>query len=537
MSQISKRRFKAINVIFTLLMGLGSMSYGYAAIVISTTLAQPSFIHYMGLDHCANASDLIGLTGSLFQVGGFIGTFFISFLADRWGRRVGIAFPAALSVVSAALLAGSVNIGMFIAFRLFAGAAACMIVSAVTLWMSELVPANVRGSFVNVNGASILLGGVMAAWVGYGFAQYQSDNLSSRQWRAPLALGVLPALILLCCLYWVPESPRWLIRNGRDDEAQRVLTRLNAPEEATYELLQIRAQIQHDETLPSSYLSLITRPSYRKRSILAVLTTISTQLTGPLVIVNYGPIIYATLGFDTNKQLIYQGGWILVGFGGGLFSLLFVDLVPRPKLIAGGILGSLAMLAVEAGLVANYATSPESLANPNKSALQAAVAAFYVSLSRFYSSCYKSASTNWNRYTSLSLSQPSKVYNLYILVKSFLHTSGPKELALASRRSVLSTLSGCRWPLRRSSILGGSFTFVSLSQGRLWHSSSGSIGQTQGKCHSKKSRPCLATRLNMLSSRRNPRKWLPCTRRMTILGRKVAYDESIPRGKCGNMDS
>lgn len=378
MSPLPKRRFKVTNIIFTLIMGLGSMSYGYNAIVISSTLAEPSFIHYMGLDHRHNASDLIGLTGSLFQVGGFIGTFFLSFLADRWGRRVGIAFPAALSVVSAALLAGSVNIGMFIAFRLFAGAGACMIVSAVTLWISEVVPPNVRGSFVNVNGASILLGGVVAAWIGYGFSQYQPEDLFSKQWRAPLALGILPGFILLCCLPWVPESPRWLIRKGREEEAQKVLTRLDTPEEAAHELLQIRAQIQHDQTLPSSYLSLITRPSYRQRAILAMLTTIATQLTGPLVIVNYGPIIYATLGFDTDKQLIYQGGWIMVGFGGGLLSLLLVDLVSRPKLIAGGILGSLVMLAVEAALVATYATSPESLAHPNNSALQAAVAAFYI---------------------------------------------------------------------------------------------------------------------------------------------------------------
>lgn len=381
MPQLSKPRFKVISMIFTALTGLGSVSYGYNAIVLSSTLAEPSFIHYMGLDHRQDANDLIGLTGSLFQAGGCIGALFISFFADRWGRRVGIAFPAALSVISAVLLAGSVNIGMFITFRFFAGAGACMIVSAVTLWISEVVPPNVRGSFVNVNGASILLGGVIAAWIGYGFGQFRPGDIHSKQWRAPLALGTLPALILLCCLYWLPESPRWLVKQGRDNEAKQVLTRLDTPDEATSEFLQIRAQIRHDAILESSWKSMITKPSYRKRTILAILTTISTQLTGPLVIVNYGPIIYSTLGFGTNKQLIYQGGWILVGLGGGLISLFIVDLISRPKLIAGGIIGSLAMLAIEAALVATYATSSESLANPNKSALQAAVAVFYVSCS------------------------------------------------------------------------------------------------------------------------------------------------------------
>lgn len=379
MAHLPKRRFKAINILYTLIMGLGSMSYGYSATIISTTLAQPSFITYMGLDKRSNASELEGLTGSLFQVGGFIGSFGLSFFADRWGRRVGIAFPAALTVISYAILAGSTNIGMFVAFRLLAGVAAYMIVAAVPLWMSEVVPANVRGTFVNINGACILLGGVMAAWVGYGFSKYRPDELSSAQWRAPLALICLPAGILLCCLYWMPESPRWLVRQGREEEAALVLNKLDTPEEAAYELLQIRAQTRLDANLETSYKSLITKPSYRKRAILGIMTTISTQLTGPLVIVNYGPIIYETLGFGVNKQLIYQGGWLLTGWAGSLFSLVIVDMVSRPVLLAGGILGSLVMLAIEAALVATYATSAESLANPNNTALQGAVAMFYVS--------------------------------------------------------------------------------------------------------------------------------------------------------------
>lgn len=379
MSLFAKYRFRPINMLFTALGGLGSVCYGYNALVISSTLAQPSFIHYMGLDQRHDANDLIGLTGSLFQLGGFIGTFFISFFADRWGRRVGLAVPAAVLVISAALLAGSVHIGMFIAARFLAGAGSCMIVSAVTLWISEIVPPNVRGSFVNVNGASILIGGAMAAWVGYGFSQLHPGDINNSQWRAPLALAALPPLLLLSILSWLPESPRWLMKEGRDEDAKQALSRLCVPEEAACELLQIRLQLDHDRNLESSYMSILTKPSYRKRAILAIFTTMSTQMTGPLVIVNYGPIIYSTLGFDTNKQLIYQGGWILTGLAGGLVSLFIVDMISRPKLFAVGIIGSLTMLAVEAALVATYAPNSAALENPNEAALQAAVAMFYVS--------------------------------------------------------------------------------------------------------------------------------------------------------------
>lgn len=361
-------------------MGLGSMSYGYSASIISTTLAQPSFFAYMELDKRSNATELIGLTGSLYQAGGFIGTFFVTFFADRWGRRVGIAVPAALTVVTGALLAGSVNISMFIAVRPFAGAAAYMIVSAVPVWMSEVVPANIRGPLVNIHGACILLGFSMACWIGYGFFHYQTDSLS--QWRGPLAFMCLPSLLLLCFIRWLPESPRWLIMEGRESEAEEILHKLHTPEEAALELLQIRAQSELDKNLEDSYTALFTKPSYRKRAILGLFTTISIQFTAPLVVNNYGPIIYGGLGFDVNKQFLYQAGWLTLSFGGGLLSLLVVDLMPRPVLLAGGILACLGCLAIETALVATYATSAEALAHPNTSALHAAVAVIYVRCSQ-----------------------------------------------------------------------------------------------------------------------------------------------------------
>lgn len=374
---LPKRRFTAYNVAIVVIMGLGSMSYGYSASIISTTLAQPSFLVYMGLDKRSNATELIGLTGSLYQAGGFIGTFFVTFFADRWGRRVGIAVPAALTVITGALLAGSVNIGMFIAVRPFSGAAAYMIVSAVPVWMSEVVPANIRGPLVNIHGAAILLGFCMACWIGYGFFNYESDSLA--QWRGPLAFTCLPALLLLCCIYWLPESPRWLILHGREAEAEAILKRLHTPEEAAIELLQIRAQNELDKNLEDSYKALFTKPSYRKRAILGLFTTISIQFTAPLVVNNYGPIIYGGLGFDVNKQFLYQGGWLTLSFGGGLLSLVVVDLMPRPVLLGGGILGCLGCLSILTALLATYAGSAEALATPNESALQAAVAMIYVS--------------------------------------------------------------------------------------------------------------------------------------------------------------
>ncbi|RFU26009.1 hypothetical protein B7463_g10338, partial [Scytalidium lignicola] len=353
-----------------------SMTYGYSASIISTTLVQPSFNRYMELDTRRDASTLIGLTGSLYHAGGFIGTFFVAFFADRFGRRVGIAVPALLTIISGALLAGSVNMQMFVICRMFAGAAAYMIVSAVPVWMNEVVSPSIRGSLVTFHAAYILLGFAAAAWVGYGFFHYHTINNS--QWRAPIAFMCLPPTLLLCCLYWLPESPRWLVIQGKFKEAEQILYKLHPSKEAAYELQQICAQSDLDKTLESSYISLITKSSYRKRVVLALFITISVQFTGPFIINNYGPIIYSGLGFDVDKQFIYQGGWNTLSFGAALLAALVIELVPRQKLIGGGIISCLACLSIEAALVATYATTTESLATPNKSALQAAAAMIFI---------------------------------------------------------------------------------------------------------------------------------------------------------------
>lgn len=97
------------------------------------------------------------------------------------------------------------------------------------------------------------------------------------------------------------------------------------------------------------------------------------SLRNSTVLNNYGPILYGALGFDADQQLAYQIGWLTLAFGSGCFALIFVEWFPRPKLIAFGIMFCVVCLAIEAALVATYAT-PERLADPNPAALRAAVA-------------------------------------------------------------------------------------------------------------------------------------------------------------------
>ena len=88
---VRSQRINTFNVLILCFVGLGSMTYGYTASIIGTTLGQPSFIEYFELDTRSNGTDLIATTNGLFQAGGVVGTLLLPIVSDRWGRKWGIA--------------------------------------------------------------------------------------------------------------------------------------------------------------------------------------------------------------------------------------------------------------------------------------------------------------------------------------------------------------------------------------------------------------------------------------------------------------
>jgi MFS family permease len=166
---------------------------------------QPSFNAYFELATRPNGTDLISTMNGLFQTGGFLGTLCLPLVADKWGRKWAIAVSAIFIVVSGAFLGGSVNIGEFIFFRFIAGAGAFMILAAVPIWMNEVVPSHLRGALVDIHAVLLVIGYMMASWIGLGFFYVTSPSA----WRGPLCMQCIWPLLLLSGLYWIPESPRW----------------------------------------------------------------------------------------------------------------------------------------------------------------------------------------------------------------------------------------------------------------------------------------------------------------------------------------
>lgn len=140
---------------------LGSLSYGYSASIIASTLGQPLFISYFNLDPLinVNANALLGATNGTFQTGGFFGALAIGFCADRFSRRGAIAISSAILVIGGALQAGSVHITMFLIMRFVTGFGVGLIVGAVPLYQSEISPPHSRGLLVGLHGKWNLING------------------------------------------------------------------------------------------------------------------------------------------------------------------------------------------------------------------------------------------------------------------------------------------------------------------------------------------------------------------------------------------
>lgn len=203
---------------------------------------------------------------------------------------------------------------MFLVGRIIAGFAIGLVYAVSSIYNAEIAPPKIRGVIVGLQTQLISIGYALANWVGV-FSSFAAGNAA---WRIPLGIQCVPALILILGLFWLPESPRWLIQKEKYDQAKIVLERLhsdmdNADKDFNHrEFDQIKQQIDFErEVTIKSWWSLFTKASNRRRLLLGIGLQVFLQTTGVNVVNYYQTTLFSDVGITGRNVL-----WVSAGYGG-----------------------------------------------------------------------------------------------------------------------------------------------------------------------------------------------------------------------------
>ncbi|OQE28657.1 hypothetical protein PENSTE_c003G02323 [Penicillium steckii] len=158
-----------------------------------------------------------GAVIAAFQIGALLGALSCTFISDKIGRRKTIFIGAILTIIGQVLQVSAYKVVQFTIGRIILGVGVGQFSVAVPVWQSECSPAKNRGQHVILDGMFMCLGYALCNWIDFAFTHLSENNTG--QWRAPLALSFLPSLIILFSVFFLPESPRWLVRVNRVEEA------------------------------------------------------------------------------------------------------------------------------------------------------------------------------------------------------------------------------------------------------------------------------------------------------------------------------
>jgi SP family arabinose:H+ symporter-like MFS transporter len=256
---------------------------------------------------------------------------------------------AILFFLSAVGSASAHSLVFFLFSRILGGLAVGVASILSPMYIAELAPAKYRGTLVSLNQLAIVIG-ILVAF----FSNYLLVNTGDNNWRWMLLVMAAPAVLLFFSLFLVPESPRWLVARGQNDDAFNVLVRTSGKELAMAELKEIEETLKNQEE--SAFRDLLA-PKIKPLLFIGIILSVFQQITGINTIMYYAPKIFANVGQSNDSALLQT---ILIGSTNLLFTLaamVLIDRFGRKPLI---IIGSTGMMLMLAGLSALFFTHQTS---------------------------------------------------------------------------------------------------------------------------------------------------------------------------------
>ena len=317
--------------LISLVAALGGLLFGYDWVVIGG--AKPFFEKFFRLD----SEELSGWANSCALVGCLLGSLVTGGLSDKFGRKKLLIVSALLFAVSSVLTGWAATFGAFVLWRIVGGVAIGMASNLSPMYIAEVAPAHLRGRLVAINQLTIVIG-ILAAqivnWliaiklphVGADAAAVEAARQAwnnSDGWRWMFTAVTAPSLIFFVGALLVPESPRWLVKNGMADAARRILTRIGGAAYADAAVREVQATLNSGEIQHVRFQDLL-EPKMRKILLVGIALAVLQQWSGINTIFNYAEEIYRSAGYGISDIMF---NIVITGAVNLAFTLLAIGTV------------------------------------------------------------------------------------------------------------------------------------------------------------------------------------------------------------------
>jgi len=311
----TNKQNKTLVFVIATIAATGGLLFGFDTGVISGALP---FLH----DHWSLSDNNMEWLTTAVLVGAVLGALLSGRITDIWGRKKVIISTAFIFAIGAVWTGWANSFGMLTSGRIAVGFAIGIASFSVPLYLAEISPAKNRGALVSLNQLMITIGILISYISDYLIA----DNSNTESWRWMFFIGLFPALVLLIGMFFVPETPRWLIGKGREAEGKAVLQKIEDPNLVDEIIAKMKHEIRLDEESNSNWTE-VFKPWLRPALLIAIGIMFFQQFTGINTIIYYSPIIFKMAGFTSNEASIAPS--IIVGVVNVFFTVISIALIDR----------------------------------------------------------------------------------------------------------------------------------------------------------------------------------------------------------------
>lgn len=337
---------------------LCSATNGYDANTYGGLFAMDTFTNYFGIN-----SNNQGLVAALYVVGNVAGCFIAGPCADTYGRRAGMIFGSVVCIIGSIVQASAKTLHMLMGGRFILGMGAVLVMTAGPPYVVEMAYPKYRGVLTGAYQACFFLGTITSTWLIYGLDYVR--NTPEWTWRLPLAIQGLPPLLIFVFAWFIPETPRWYVGQGKIEKAREILVKYHGDgdPDSPVVALELEDMIHYISVEGSDkrwwdFRELFNSHSARYRTFLIVCIAFFGQLILPPTSY-YLPLMAKTAGItNTRTQLLLNAIQTPIMMASALSGLRWIDRSGRRKLLFPGSLGMSISVAIMTACTAQQASNP-----------------------------------------------------------------------------------------------------------------------------------------------------------------------------------